>query len=74
MFCASCIKITSKDSDSDYVLETGRKCNIRLNEHRKSYSKGDLSSELIIHSLETDHKPDFDNSQNLALNCTYYNC
>ena len=54
-------KIRCKDCDSGYVGETDRTCNIRLNEHMKSYGKGDLSSKFIIHFLETDHKPDFDN-------------
>ena len=46
---------------------------MRLNEHRKAYRKSDLSSKFVIHSLETDHKPDFDNLQILVLNCTNYN-
>ena len=56
-------KIPCKNCDSDYVGETGRTYNIRWNEHRKAYRKGDLSSKLVIHYLETDHKPDFDNLQ-----------
>ena len=44
-------KIPCKNCDSDYVAQTGRTSNIRLNEHRKSYKKGDFSSKLVIHSL-----------------------
>ena len=54
------------------VGETGRTSNILLNEYRKAYKKGDLNSKLVIHSLETDHKPDSYNLQILALNRT--NC
>ena len=43
--------------------KTGRTSNVHLNEHGKAYKKGDLSSKLVIYSLEADHKPDFVNLQ-----------
>ena len=45
---------------------------MRLNEHRKVYRKGDLSSKRVMHFLETVHMPDFDNLQILALNFANY--
>ena len=66
-------KIPCKDCDAGYVGKTGRTCNIHLKEHKKSYRKDYLRSKLVIHSLETDHKTDFDNLQILALNCTNFN-
>ena len=66
LFWVSCLKIPCKDFDSGYFGETGQTCDVRLNEHRKAYKKDDLGSKLVIHSLETGHKLDFDNLQILA--------
>ena len=62
-------EIPCKDCDSSFLGETGQSCNIRLNEHRKAYRKNHLCSKLVIHSLEVDHKLDFDNVQILVSNC-----
>ena len=63
-------EIPCKDCDSGYVVETGKTCKICLNKHRKAYEKGDFSSKLVIHSQETNGKPDFYNVKFLATNCT----
>ena len=42
--------------DLGYIAEIGRRCIICLNEHRKVYRTGDISSKLATHFLETNLK------------------
>ena len=53
--------------DWGYVEETIQACNIRLCEHKTAYRKDDLGSKLVIHSLESDRKPSFNNAKNFII-------
>ena len=43
-----------------YIGETGREFNIRLEEHKKGVNRAKISSKLVEHALDSDHKPDWD--------------
>jgi hypothetical protein len=49
-----------------YIGETGRTLEIRLNEHKNSIRKGEITSKLVEHALNEDHIFEWDKASVLA--------
>ena len=60
--------ITYKNFSSIHIDESSCTGNIRILKCKCNYKKDGLKSKLVIHSLEADHIPNFDNSKIIKSN------
>ena len=51
-----------------YIGETGREFEVRLDEHKKGVVKARISSKLVEHALYANHEPDWDKKKLLWKN------
>ena len=58
--------VPCRDCNSTYFGEAGRSIIIRIEEHKPAFEKGDSKSELINHTLDTNHTLGFGCARVLA--------
>ena len=66
--------MSCKDCDSRYFGETGRKLNIRLEEHKRDCRQGAQYSAVARHSLDQDHRIDWNNANIIYNNNNVGSC
>ena len=64
-------KFDCNDCNATYIGQTKRKLITRINEHKKDITKNSLSV-VFRHCIDNDHAFDWENTQILDIECSYF--
>ena len=55
-----------------YIGETGRNLNVRLTEHKRATTNGDINNHIAEHHLQMNHRIDWDSAECITYSTNYY--